>query len=733
MPGHRGKTPLHEASRAGCARVVSLLVKHGANVNAEDRRGRTPLHYTTSDEVRRVLLHAGANPDARDNMGEKPHLAVETSESSSNKFGRISGPRRLLVDDFDAHSSSIPRSSEDNVDKPHDAHRDGRERDFETSVVRRLKESLKRSERLATWLENHLAKHRSGASCLKEYNSRRRRDGRREYHTPSETTTAHDTSGLWHSPPSCRSSVSDHTCLRRTPCRNSGGESPARANEASYGRGSTRASDETGGRSKGVRNSRGKLSWAREGKAKAKGTPRGLCQHVSDEKLGSFAGGDDKNWGTHGKLSGTDPSDHDTDEDVYTGVSAVDRRDSATARRGIIGRYPGRGSSRPGRRHPERRGRRTRPQRNRSKKRPVSIGEEAGRIGAHRVARPIISTVMVEMTAGSDSPGRPGRRGGAVDDTAVVSSSTEQPTPRQEYGRGTTCTVVARRRRELGDEEENEQQVVRVGAARFEESHPPKKSGTGTDGVVSSRHRGHLAKGTTRRRTSDEMPSSSDCLVHDLSGSCLDQGAASQRTPPRSKGARGLHRGEDQRGTTGDGLTKAERLVAVKLLNFVRETIGTALPHSPRKCGGQEGTARGPAVVGRDSVSGVDTGGEEGCEKRSAGNDPRGFVSGNIDDQSVVTGCLTRPTEEAIAVVVKQNAAPPTPRVFTAPRVPGSPEANLAVLPQEEGPNRHIQQPVCADYGKKSESAIIAAKRTVADQVLEVAEQLSRMCVMPVD
>lgn len=70
---------------------------------------------------------------------QKPHLTVGTSESSSRKFGRISGPRRLLVDAADAHSSSIPRSSEDDVDKLHDAHRDGRERDLETSVVRRLK------------------------------------------------------------------------------------------------------------------------------------------------------------------------------------------------------------------------------------------------------------------------------------------------------------------------------------------------------------------------------------------------------------------------------------------------------------------------------------------------------------------------------------------------------------------------------------------------------------------
>ncbi|CAM9633027.1 unnamed protein product, partial [Ectocarpus sp. 4 AP-2014] len=751
MPGHRGKTPLHEASRAGCARVVSLLVKHGAYVNAEDRRGRTPLHYTTSDEVRRVLLDTGANPDARDNMGKKPHLTVGTSESSSGKFGRISGPRRLLVDASYAHSSSsIPRSSEDDVDKLHDAHRDGRERDLETSVVRRLKESLKRSERLATWLENHLAKHHSDTSCLKEYNSRRRRDGRREYRRPSEATTALDTSSLSCSPSSCRSSVSDHMCLRRPRRRNSGRKSPARAKVARCVEGSSkRASDETGARNKHVRNSRSKPSWANGGQANAKGTPQGFRPNFSDDKLGSLAAGDDKSWWcTRGKLSGTDSSDHDTDEDNYPGVSIVDRRRSSTAGRGV--RYPGKSSSRPRRRHPERRVR-TRPQRNRSK-RPVSIDEEVERIGAHCLVRSI-STAMMEMTAGSDSPGGPGGRGGGGDETA--SASTERPTPGRDFRQGTP--VVARRRRELGGEE-NEQ--VRVGAARFNESHLPKSGMDRDGGVGSSPHRGHLAKGTTRRRTKDETQFLSDCLAHNLSDSGLDLGAASQRTPPR-RGAHGLHhRGEDQRGTTGDGLTQAERLVAVKLLNFVSETIGTAVPRSPWKCGRREGTARDP-VVGRDAGNGqdvdlttaaasrrrdfkfyqdsvpgddADDGGEEkGCEKGSVGNEAGGFAGGNIDDQEDGTGCRSKPKEESTAVAVKQNAVPTTLSAFTAPFVPGSPGANLAALPQEEEPNRHFQEnAVCADYGK-SESAEIAAKRTVADQVLEVAEQLSRMCVMPED
>lgn len=40
LQGQRGKSPLHEASRTGSARVVSLLLSHGAKINAKDSRGR---------------------------------------------------------------------------------------------------------------------------------------------------------------------------------------------------------------------------------------------------------------------------------------------------------------------------------------------------------------------------------------------------------------------------------------------------------------------------------------------------------------------------------------------------------------------------------------------------------------------------------------------------------------------------------------------------------------------
>jgi ankyrin repeat protein len=73
------RTPLHAAVLAECVKVVDLLIKAKADVNAKDRRGRTPLHYAVKadDEVIAKLIEAGADPNARDDRGRTPlHWAV---------------------------------------------------------------------------------------------------------------------------------------------------------------------------------------------------------------------------------------------------------------------------------------------------------------------------------------------------------------------------------------------------------------------------------------------------------------------------------------------------------------------------------------------------------------------------------------------------------------------------------------------------------------------------------
>ncbi|WP_303749323.1 ankyrin repeat domain-containing protein [Stenotrophomonas pigmentata] len=77
-----GGYPIHEASGA----AVSLLVEHGADVEAKDEMGRTPLHYRANggDAVGvRSLLSLGANPYPLDNEGKSP---LEYLDPNSKKY-----------------------------------------------------------------------------------------------------------------------------------------------------------------------------------------------------------------------------------------------------------------------------------------------------------------------------------------------------------------------------------------------------------------------------------------------------------------------------------------------------------------------------------------------------------------------------------------------------------------------------------------------------------------------
>ena len=74
-----GRTPLHCAATAGKPDLLSLLIQAGVNVEAVDRYANaTALHDAASSSERGVvdcvelLLAAGADMDARDNSGRRP-------------------------------------------------------------------------------------------------------------------------------------------------------------------------------------------------------------------------------------------------------------------------------------------------------------------------------------------------------------------------------------------------------------------------------------------------------------------------------------------------------------------------------------------------------------------------------------------------------------------------------------------------------------------------------------
>ena len=69
----QGLTPLHWASNSGTPEVVRVLLEHGADVEVKDDTGRTALHWTSSSgrlEVVRLLLEHGADVVVKDNSGK---------------------------------------------------------------------------------------------------------------------------------------------------------------------------------------------------------------------------------------------------------------------------------------------------------------------------------------------------------------------------------------------------------------------------------------------------------------------------------------------------------------------------------------------------------------------------------------------------------------------------------------------------------------------------------------
>ena len=90
---YAGDTALHLAAAAFRRPVAELLVAHGADCRAKNRRGAEPLHYAADAnrwnpdaqaEVIEYLTSIGADPNALDNSGVTPlHRAVRTRSLSA--------------------------------------------------------------------------------------------------------------------------------------------------------------------------------------------------------------------------------------------------------------------------------------------------------------------------------------------------------------------------------------------------------------------------------------------------------------------------------------------------------------------------------------------------------------------------------------------------------------------------------------------------------------------------
>ena len=76
-----GDTPLHIAANHGCKKICEILIKRGAGVNAKGNCDNTPLHFAASsdegEEVCKVLIDNHADVNAKNNDGKTPlHIAA---------------------------------------------------------------------------------------------------------------------------------------------------------------------------------------------------------------------------------------------------------------------------------------------------------------------------------------------------------------------------------------------------------------------------------------------------------------------------------------------------------------------------------------------------------------------------------------------------------------------------------------------------------------------------------
>lgn len=73
-PGNQW-TPLLAAAAGGHPKMCDVLIKAGANLNAQDANGNTPLHLARAGghtKTASVLLAAGADPNIKNNQGKTP-------------------------------------------------------------------------------------------------------------------------------------------------------------------------------------------------------------------------------------------------------------------------------------------------------------------------------------------------------------------------------------------------------------------------------------------------------------------------------------------------------------------------------------------------------------------------------------------------------------------------------------------------------------------------------------
>lgn len=110
-----GYTVLHELGAEERPDVARLLVKHGADPNARNDSGMTPLHLANSPVMAQVLVELGADVNAKSDAGQSPLcvLAAEADGYDSMQVLIEAGADPVIKDDYGQTPADIARRREE--------------------------------------------------------------------------------------------------------------------------------------------------------------------------------------------------------------------------------------------------------------------------------------------------------------------------------------------------------------------------------------------------------------------------------------------------------------------------------------------------------------------------------------------------------------------------------------------------------------------------------------------
>jgi ankyrin repeat protein len=110
-----GDTPLHKAASDDNKELTALLLAHGANVNARDDIGHTPLHSALYKDESELLLAHGADVNAKDNEGKTPlhHAASDDPKDFKGAVKQITEWDLARIELLLAHGADVNAKDND--------------------------------------------------------------------------------------------------------------------------------------------------------------------------------------------------------------------------------------------------------------------------------------------------------------------------------------------------------------------------------------------------------------------------------------------------------------------------------------------------------------------------------------------------------------------------------------------------------------------------------------------